>query len=373
MRVLFCVGLFYWLSNSMSAQERVDSPSEYFSFLSSIPKNHLGIIIISDRKCGECLLASDESYLSKLDSTLRFPLGTVNADSDFGEIISMKYRINRIPVMLMLSNEGQLLQRVHSIPKEINDAMSLEKPFDTLPMVKSPLVFRSDYPVFFKQSFDKKTQTEPSDEVLELFFRLNPNLQDEITWAVAMRFDLSDEMMNRIIVERDSLIASYGKDEVFEKLDQYFFTCTKRAAKDRSQTQFESAIAKAELAFGSDHFLYSSKYKSYFYQLTGDWNGYINLGNEIKSNDEMAPETLIEMATVLLRYCQDVELLKAAAGWFSEEISPEKVKGAEIRAGLLWQGGDKEGAKALAKKIKSHPTYSPPDFPYTSFITKDSN
>jgi hypothetical protein len=199
---------------------------------------------------------------------------------------------------------------------------------------------------------------------------MNPNLQDEVVWAVALRFDLNSEVMNRIITERDMLISRFGKSEVFDKLDRYFFSSMKSAAKNRSSTTFESVIAKAELAFGQDEFDYTSKYKSYFYQLMGNWDSYLKIGDEINMRNPSSSLTLCEMAQVLLHYSNDEQILKNAADWFSKELSEENSEEADIKTMLLWRGGEEERAKELALDIAALPTYSAASFPYTASILK---
>lgn len=228
--------------------------------------------------------------------------------------------------------------------------------------------FNLHYPKFFEQSFDRSVQTKPDDEVLNLYFQLNAELQDEVVWAVAMRFDLNDEMMSRIIKERDTLIALFGKKEVYDKLDEYFFDQMKASVRSGKDEKFESVIAKAELAFGRDEFEYTVKYKSYFNQLTGNWNAYLNLGNEIKANGLLPSKTLFEMAQVLLNYSNDEEILSRASGWFLVELSDSNLNEADLKVILLWRGGEEAEAKELASKIKSLQTYSPNRFPYTASV-----
>jgi hypothetical protein len=315
-------------------------------------------------------LAKDPLYLDKLDSILISPLTSVDADSDFGKTISMKHRINKLPAILILSREGQLLQRTHEVPRELSEIQDLELPFDTLPNAKTPLLFDLEYPEFFKRSFNQSASSPPIDEVLSLFFQMNPNLEDEVVWAVAMRFDLNSEVMNRIITERDTLISRFGKSEVFDKLDRYFFSSMKASAKNRNSTVFESVIAKAELAFGQDEFDYTSKYKSYFYQLMGNWDSYLKIGDEINVRNPSSSLTLYEMAQVLLHYSNDEEILKKAADWFSKELSEENSEEADIKTMLLWRGGEEDRAKVLVLEIEALPAYSAARFPYTASILK---
>ncbi len=350
------------------AQNPIDSVPGFFQFLASIQENEIGLVILSDGKCGKCLLAKDETYLEKLDSTLVFPLSTVDSGSDFGKVISMKHRINKLPAILILDKSGQLLRRIYELPIEQKEMLALQLPFDTIPKGKSPLDFNLDYPKFFEQSFDRSVQTKPDDEVLNLYFQMNPKLQDEVVWAVAMRFDLNDEMMNRIIIERDTLIALFGKKEVYDKLDEHFFDQMKASVRSGKDEKFESVIARAELAFGQDEFEYTVKYKSYFYQLTGNWNAYLNLGNEIKANGLLPSQTLFEMALVLLNYSVEEEILSSAAEWFSEDLSESNSDNADLKVILLWRGGEEAKAKELALKIKSLQIYSPTNFPYTTSV-----
>jgi len=364
------LALFFCSTISTKAQDSIDSLPAYLNFLSSIQKNKIGLIILSNNRCGQCLLAKDPRYLDKLDSILISPLVSIDTESDFGKIISMKHRINKLPAILILSEEGQLLHRANRLPREQNEIQSLELPFDTLPYAKFPLIFDLEYPEFFKRSFNQSASSPPSDDVLSLFFQMNPNLQDEVVWAVALRFDLSSNAMNRIITQRDMLISSFGKSEVFDKLDRSFFSSMKAAAKNRSSTTFESVIAKAELAFGQDEFDYTSKYKSYFYQLMGNWDCYLKLGDEINMRNPSSSLTLYEMAQVLLHYSNDEQILKNAADWFSKELSEENSEEADTKTMLLWRGGEEDRAKELALEIEALPAYSTASFPYTASILK---
>ncbi len=365
---VFAFAVLIVLTFSAKAQNQIDSVPGFFQFLASIQEDEIGLVILSDGRCGKCLLAKDETYLEKLDSTLVFPLSTVDSGSDFGKVISMKHRINKLPAILILDKSGQLLRRIYELPIEQKEMLALQLPFDTIPKGKSPLDFNLHYPKFFEKSFERSVQTKPDDDVLNLYFQMNPELQDEVVWAVAMRFDLNDEMMNRIIIERDALIALFGKKEVYDKLDEYFFDQMKASVRSGKDEIFESVIARAELAFGQDEFEYTVKYKSYFYQLTGNWSAYLNLGNEIKANGLLPSQTLFEMALVLLNYSNEEELLSSAAEWFSEDLSESNSDKADLKVILLWRGGEEAKAKELALKIKSLQIYSPTNFPYTTSI-----
>ncbi|MGB6034881.1 MAG: hypothetical protein WBG42_01345 [Cryomorphaceae bacterium] len=352
----------------MKAQNPIDSIPVFFQFLSSIQEDKIGLVILSDGRCGKCLLAKDETYLERLDSALVFPLSTVDSGSDFEKAISMKHRINKLPAILILDKSGQLLRRIYELPIEQNEMLALQLPFDTLPRGKSPLDFNLDYPKFFEQSFDRSVQTKPGCEVLSSYFQMNPELDDEVVWAVAMRFDLNDEMMNRIITKRDTLIDLFGKKEVYDKLDEYFFDQIKASVRSGKDEIFAFVISKAGLAFRQDEFEYTVKYKSYFYQLTGNWSAYLKLGNEIKANGLLPPQTLFEMALVLLNYSNEEEVLSNAAEWFSEELSEANSDKADLRVMLLWRGGEKTQAKELALNINSLQIYSPANFPYTASV-----
>jgi hypothetical protein len=356
------------LSFSSKAQESIDSIPEFLHFLSSIPKDETGLTILSNSKCGECLLAKDETYLEKLDSVFPYPMGTIDSGSNFGKVISMKHRINKLPAILIFDKSGQLLRRLHEMPIKSEEIQVLQLPFDTLPKSKSPLNFDLNYPKFFEQSFDLSDLPQPSEEALKLFFQMNPRLQDEVVWAVAMRFRLNDEVINRIVQERDTLVRLFGKEEVYDKLDAYFFDQMKAAVRSGKNSQFESMITKAELAFGGGEFEYTAKYKSYFFQLTGNWNAYLNLGKSIKANGQLPEKTLFEMAQILLNYSNDTGILREAAGWFSDELSKSNLENADLRAILLWRGGKETEAKDLALKIRALPTYSEVKFPYSNSI-----
>jgi hypothetical protein len=356
------------LTFSVKAQNPIDSIPGFFQFLSSIQEDEIALVILSDGRCGKCLLAKDETYLERLDSALVFPLSIVDSGSDFGKAISMKHRINKLPAILILDKSGHLLRRIYELPIEQKEMQALQLPFDTLPRGKSPLNFNIDYPKFFEQSFDQSVQTKSDDEVLTSYFQMNPKLQDEVIWAVTMRFDLNDEMMNRIMTQRDTLIELFGKKEVYDKLDEYFFDQMKASVRSGKDEIFESVIAKAELAFGQDEFEYTIKYKSYFYQLTSNWNAYLNLGNEIKANGLLPSQTLFDMALVLLNYSNEEEILSNAAKWFSEELSEANSDKADLKVILLWRGGEEAKAKELALKINSLQIYSPTNFPYTASV-----
>ncbi|MCZ4407390.1 hypothetical protein O3Q51_01115 [Cryomorphaceae bacterium 1068] len=366
-KVFVCTTLLL-LSFSSKAQERIDSIPEFVHFLSSIPKDEVVLIILSDGRCGKCLLAENVNYLEKLNSIFLYPIGMVDSGSDFGKVISMKHRINKLPAILVLDNSGQLLRRIYELPIEVEEMRELQLPFDTLPRGKSPLTFDLDYPKFFEQSFHRSAQSQPYDEVLSLFFQSNPKLQDEMVWAVALRFHLKDEMINQIILERDTLIGLFGKEEVYDKLDKFFFDQMKASVRSGVESQFESMIAKAELAFGQDEFEYTFKYKSYFYQLTGNWNAYLKLGNEINANGLLPQQTLTEMAQILLNYSNEEGILGEASGWFSEELTDSNLENADLKVILLWRGGEKTEAKELALKIKALPNYSEVKFPYSNSI-----
>lgn len=371
MKGLICVFAFLYPESSLNGQSRIDEHQDYFDFVSSIPSDGLGFIIVSDGQCGECLLANDSAYLIKLDSNLSSPIAAVNSRSDVGIDVLMKHRVQELPTILTLDQSGQLLRRTPHLPKDEDEIENLVAPFDTLPSSRAPLNFDLDYPEFLRKSFESNNQYQPDDKLLSLYFQMNPDLQDEVVWIVALRFDLSDSMMNRIIAERDTLIDRFGKREVNEKLDEYFFGEMKEAARRNDESGLEEILAKAELAFGKDEFEYTSKYRSYFYQLTGNWSAYLVLGNEVISRDTTSNQMLYEMALVILRYSNDEELLSSAAQWFPGEPSEGNLKEADLKTLLYWRGGDESAARELAMKIQAHPTYSPAGFPYTASVLKE--
>jgi len=356
---------------SLSAQQVIDSHSDYLNFISSIPRDDFGFLISSDGSCGECLLANDSTYLNKLDSLFSQPIAIVNSRSEFGRKISMKHRVNELPTILFLDHAGQLLRRVNQLPKTDDQVSELLLPFDTLPLGIAPLDFDLDYPEFLRKSYESGAQSYRGGDFLPLYFEMHPDLRDEVVWTVVMRFDMSESIMHRVITQRDTLIGLFGKKEVNEKLDEYFFRRMKAAARDRSESRLETILAQAGLAFGKDEFEYTSKYRSYFYQLTGNWDAYLNLGNDLKAKDSTS-QTLYEMALVLLRYSNDEEILRSAAEWFSGELSEENLEEADLKTLLYWRGGAKNEAIQLASKIEALQGYSLDEFPYAATVLKET-
>lgn len=355
-------------SGSMMAQNRIEAKKAFENFLTSIDQDDFGILWISDGKCGECLLAMDSAYLAKADSVLGVPTGLVVYGSGFGKTFAMRYRINQLPSVLVFDASGHLLRRVIDLPKTVESLAELRLPFDTLPKAAYQASFDDDYPEFFKASFSKHATSTVDQELLNLYFAKNRNLTNEVTWAVAMRFDLSETMMNRIIVESDTLIDQYGKDEVYKKIDDHLFDQLKQAARKSSEDDFQTVLGKTELAFGNDRYPYIDKYKSYYYQLTGNWNAFVSAANELHGSKTKKSETLYQMAEVLIRNSEKEELFAQAAKWFRAELSPENQKYADIKSILLYKSGNEEGGRELAANIKKLPNYSAEKLPYSSMI-----
>jgi len=368
---LVCVFTFLIFDSTLKAQNQIASHSDYFDFISSIPSDHAGFIIVSDGRCGECLLVNDSAYLIKLDSNISSPIASVNSRSDVGIDVLMKHRVQELPTVLTLDQSGQLLRRTRHLPKDEDEIENLVAPFDTLPSSRTPLNFDLNYPEFLRKSFETQSQFQPNDELLSLYFQMNPNLQDEVVWTVALQFDLSQTIMNRIIAERDALIDRFGKTEVNGKLDEYFFSEMKKAARKNNESRLEEILAKAQLAFGKDEFQYTSKYRSYFYQLTGKWKAYLDLGNNVISRDTTSNQMLYEMALVILRYSNDKKILSEAANWFEGDLSEDNLNMADLKTILHWRAGEKTQAVELASTIEALPAYSPDTFPYTSAVLKE--
>jgi hypothetical protein len=356
---------------SAIGQNEIKAQTDFEEWVSGIKPNESGIVWISDGKCGDCLLVFDQAYHNLADSLLNKPFGTIHIDTSFGRMVLIKYRINRLPAGLEFNNSGQLLRRIYTIPKTYDAFKSLNLPFDTLPRVRNTLQFDTDYPEFFLRSFEKSHSTLSESETADLYFNVHSNFYDEKVWAVVMRFNLSENLINRIITEKDSLIKCFGKNEVYEKLDDHFFYQIKKAARERNEKSFAEILTKAEIAFEDAHFRYTDKYKTYYFQLTENWQALVESGYQLRGSLQEKTEIRYQIALVILKNSESKDLIAKTAAWFKSDLSEENQIRADLKAYLLYKSGDTAEAIEIARQLKLLPNYSKTAFPYTSIILQE--
>lgn len=333
---------------SGQGQNHIETSDEFLSFLEESVEE-TGIVIVSNHRCGRCLRVMEESFVSDLENFVNIPVSLVDAESPFGIALSIKHRINRLPTLLLINANGQVLKKTREFSVEAHENEDLTMVSDTLPEVENPLDFSTDYPPFFMRSFYRDIY--PSDRELNQYFAEHGDVVAPMNWAVIARFEVNDDIMKIVIDSKEELIEKYGADEVFEKFESYLFGKTKTAIKLRDERILYEVEELCFLIYGAkEGKSKASGYESYFYQMTGNWSAFTSVGDQISRENEVDHQRLVSMAGILLASVGDSTLLKRGSDWLGSEPDSMSIRAMEVKAGLFLKIGEPEQARNWARR-----------------------
>jgi len=329
--------------------------NEFRSFLKTIPKDSVGIVVLTNRKCEDCRKAMSMEFRDDLETKGEVYL--LDRASTFGRLFSMKHRLYRIPAFILIDQNGQVLKKTFDIPEnesDINHLLALE---DTLPLVSEPLRYAYDYPDFLVKSFSNHNYKSPSAAELSDYFDTTRFLFDPIPWSVIRRFDVGENIVRKVIAEKEEFISRYGAEEVYDEFEDFLFSKTKSAIRSGGENELEEIKQLCLDIYGSEGSYRAGAYRSYYYQIKGDWESFASLGDRIASEYGKDDERLVSMARAMINSVDDQDLLARCLEWFSDEKSDSNAKIMETKAGLFFKAGDHKRAQYWAQlAVEKDPT-----------------
>lgn len=247
----------------------------------------------------------------------------INAEEGFGIDFAMKYRINIFPQILFFDNQGHLRYRwigyagVDNFNSILSYVDSAKAEFAPLP---NPLNFELDYPTFYRNTYKKRRDRSfPTDAQLKAFMTTRQTITDEVTWGVLSKLVTEQSYSDTILKYRPILNSRYGEFEVNDKLGKLTYAQVKTAIKDRNEALLMDALEKTETYFGDRSGTYKLRYRLYFYQMTGDWQSYVDIGTELAADTlNHDDDRLSEMAQAIYRNTNRKQILKPALDWMQD-------------------------------------------------------
>lgn len=369
---VFCFSLLTHTCFADVSNEARDPKQEYMDFIDRLKNRESGLVVASDKTCGNCIAASSAKFQEILARETSMPVFFLNTETDFGRAFSMKYRIHRQPAFLVVNSRGQVLQKSYDFPRDDKE-MRMKGVFeDTLPPVKEPLNFDvSEYPDFYQASFGSASFQQPGENELRAFLERSEGILNPVTWAVISRFAVADSIMSKAVDAKDELIEKYGKQEVEDVFNDHLYELIKKSVRsgrhsvreitDQCYRMFEEPESK-ECSF---------KFQSYFFQLKGDWYSFVELGNRLALNADENRNQLVSMAATLLRSGVNEEKLGTALSWMKMPMDEMSLKELEIKASLSFRTGLREEAKTTAEAAILKARELGKDAPSSTYILEE--
>lgn len=289
-------------------------------------------------------------YCKKMDSTAfadtafgkfcndRFIASRINAEEGFGIDFAMKYRIGAFPQVLIFDASGHLLYRwigyanarmlqsfIHYQDSAGNFLQPLPQPFN----------FELDYPDFYRNTFKKRPDRSYPDPGQVKQFLSGRDVTEEVTWGVMSALATDPSWMDSILHHRDELNHRYSSLEVNSALQKFVFAEVKEAIKDVDEGRLFRALRMADRSFGADASEHRLRYSLYYYQMTGNWEGYLHQGESLVSDPVLYDsEKLTEIAQTLYRNTHNTALLEPAQKWMIPIVQTHKTY--ETVSTLAW-------------------------------------
>ncbi len=306
----------------------------------------------------EATVFSDSSVSDVLNQNF-IPLKQ-NIETPFGSKFAMKYRIKRAPEHLFFNSKGRLIRRFSGkldsdsfldLANLTLDSAAVYKPLE------DPMNFDLDFPEWY---IDFRNPTDerifPSDSQIKSFLASRDSITDEVSWAVIYTLPTPEEYTGKIIESKEILSERYGRDEVLEELSSFVYQDVKKAIKNQSESMLYESMRKANRLLGDDAELYKIRYQLYYYQMSGNWNLYADLGSELARNTDLRNDDwLNDIAINLYQNTTNTEALTKATNWMKQVIDSNPTYPYQSTAAMIeYQLQNKERALELAKEaIKS--------------------
>jgi thioredoxin-related protein len=262
--------------------------------------------------CGWCKVMDRETFSTEEIGKFmneKFVSIKVNMEEGFGIDLAMKYRVSSYPHYLIFDQSGQLLAKFGGYlePEPFKEKVNtVLLPENQLPLLENPMDFDLGFPDFYRNSFKKRQERSyPSAEELIAYLNEHPDVTDIATWGVVYRFVNDGPYVENIVANKDALVEKYGPEDVMAKLSRIVFTEVKAAIKSEDEGAFKSALQSADKLLGEEAEDYKLRYRLYYYQMTGQWDEYANLGTTLASeNLEENAASLNQIAWTLFENCE---------------------------------------------------------------------
>lgn len=309
--------------------------------------------------CGWCKVMDRETFSKEEVGAFmnkKFISIKVNMEEGFGIDLAMKYRVSSYPHYLIFDQTGQLLAKfggfleAEPFKEKVNEVLL---PQNQLPPLKNPMDFELGFPEFYRNSFKKRQERSfPSAEELIAYLDTSQDVTDIATWGVVYRFVNDGPYVENIVANKDALIEKYGREDVMAKLSRIVFTEVKAAIKSENEAAFQSALQSADKLLGKDAEDYKLRYRLYYYQMTGQWKEYADLGNSLATeNLTENAASLNQIAWTLYENCEANEPLQLAHNWMKDLVKVKREYAyMDTYAAILYKLGKKDEALNAANK-----------------------
>lgn len=291
-------------------------------------------------------IAMNEMYIS------------IKVDVKEGEGIdfAIKFRSSTVPQHLFFDGEGHLVNREwgHLSPQSFLDLAIIAR--DSTPIfdpLHYPLDFKLDYPEWYRD-FRKGANDRifPDETQIETFLASRDSITDEVSWAVISTFPTPEKYAEVIAENMEVLISRYGKVEVLEELSSYAYKNVKVAIKEGNESLLNAALRKTDRLMGNYADGYKFRYRLYYYQMSGDWLSYAEVGAELSRNNELADGYwLNDVAHKIYQNTAEYQPIKSALTWMYAVIEKEENYPYLLTtARLEYTLGNRDKAIALTKR-----------------------
>lgn len=309
--------------------------------------------------CGECKIMENTTFTDSTVGTWvdsNFVAMRVNAEEGFGVDLVMKHRVTTFPQILIFNHDGQLMHRILGFhtPDALPGVLAEAQRSPALPRLARPLEFDLAYPDFLKRAYLPGNERHfPDRRTVEAYLDTRDSLTDEVSWAVISRFVTSGRYVDSTIAIAGRLAQLYGHGEVTEKLSSFVFADVKAAIKSDDRAAFVKALDDADRILGEDAEYYKLSYRLYYNQMTGDWEGFAEAGEEYlrKVPERASVETRYELALTLYRNSDRESALRTAERWMEGVVAEiPTYETLSAYAELLYKLGEDDKALEAAKE-----------------------
>jgi thioredoxin-related protein len=344
---------------SISVLISKDNKDYKFEFENALKKakfEHKALyVFMTTSWCGPCKAL--EKYIFPADTIQHyfkndFELVKINAESDFGIVLSKKYSVRSYPTMIILDHNlnyyGQDRGYSGDTMRYVTKLERFKKDFYDRNYIKGySSNINISYPEFYENNFQKKPKN-PSNSELNEFYSNYDKFSEEY-FAVMQFFGLEGKHLDFYLDNHQRYVDLFGKDNNLNLAFLLANNLSRKFATSAQANDFENEFRKFKNVLDENYQQMLYNCKEYLYKETKDWQSLVELYQEFVDKNNY--ETINNICWYFYEENIYGEVLEKPIKWMENVISTTEVwYYYDTFAALLYNHGDYIKSKKFAMK-----------------------
>jgi thiol-disulfide isomerase/thioredoxin len=290
----------------------------------------------------------------------KFVVLKYDAEKDSIHNLSVKHHISSYPTTLVLTNRGQLVNKMFGFGKSkellvnyrnfLKESLELDQKGRYIKGV-SETISPDAYPVFYKKYVYRTANIKPQD--IEDYWKGQNDFLSEVNFSVLVYFgEAPESVMDFFLANKSKYIDLYGPDDVRNMTLRIVYKKFNDAINNKDEKEYELALAFAgKQASAKEADEYDQTFRIELYAAMDKWEQAINLVTKQISNKQIDGDRVNYFCWKVYEKCNDKKVLKQSVAAMKSvvEIEPSFAS-LDTYARLLAKNGNKEEA---IKQMKS--------------------